>query len=67
VNEGRAVRTQLQSGINDGSWVEVVKRRTYPTSGEPGAWEDFAGSEQVIAGDLSEVADGHQVNIETAK
>jgi multidrug efflux pump subunit AcrA (membrane-fusion protein) len=67
VNDGKAVRTQIQSGVSDGKCVEVFKRRTYPTSGEPGNWEDFTGSEQVIAGDLSEVADGKQVKIETAK
>ena len=60
--DGKAVRTQIQSGVSDGKWIEVVKRRTYPTSGEPGNWEDFTDADQVIAGDLSEVADGKQVN-----
>jgi multidrug efflux pump subunit AcrA (membrane-fusion protein) len=67
VNEGVAVRTQIQAGVSDGTWTEVVKRRTYPTSGEPGAWEDFNGSERVIDGDLSEVGDGKQVAVENAK
>jgi RND family efflux transporter MFP subunit len=67
VNDGKAVRTQIQSGVSDSKWIEVVKRRTYPTSGEPGDWEDFNHSDQVIAGDLSEVADGKQVELESAK
>jgi multidrug efflux pump subunit AcrA (membrane-fusion protein) len=67
VKDGQAVRTQIQAGVSDGAWTEVVKRRTYPTSGEPGAWEDFTGSEQVIDGDLSEISDGKPVNVETAK
>jgi multidrug efflux pump subunit AcrA (membrane-fusion protein) len=67
VDGGKAVRTQIQSGMSDGHCVEVVKRRTYPNNGEPGNWEDFTGSEQVIAGDLSEVADGKRVRIENAK
>jgi membrane fusion protein, multidrug efflux system len=62
-----AVRTQLQAGVSDGSWTEVVKRRTYPTSGDPGPWEDFTGKEQVVAGDLSEVSDGTSVRVESGK
>src|SRR5262249_43927973 len=64
VNDGKAVRTQIQAGISDGSWIEVVKRRTYPTNGDPGSWEDFNGAEEVIAGDLSEISDGKSVNID---
>jgi multidrug efflux pump subunit AcrA (membrane-fusion protein) len=67
VKDGKAVRTQIQSGVSDGTWIEVVKRRAYPTSGEPGNWEDFTEVDQVIAGDLSEVADGKQVTVESAK
>jgi multidrug efflux pump subunit AcrA (membrane-fusion protein) len=66
VKDGKAVRTQIQAGINDGSWIEVVKRRTYPTNGDPGIWEDFSGAEEVIAGDLSEISDSESVNIDTA-
>ena len=58
---------KFNAGVSDGKWIEVVKRRTYPTSGEPGDWEDFTDADQVIAGDLSEVADGKQVTIESAK
>jgi RND family efflux transporter MFP subunit len=67
VNDGKAVRTQIQSGVSDGTWIEVVKRRAYPTAGEPGTWEDFNGSEQVVTGDLSEVAEGKHVTVESAK
>jgi len=64
VKDGKAVRTQIQSGVSDGSYVEVAKLRTYPTTGEPGAWQDFNGSEEIIVGDLSEVSDGKQVVID---
>lgn len=67
VKDGKAVRTQIQSGVSDGPWIEVVKRRAFPTSGEPGAWEDFTDSDQVITGDLSEIADGKQVVSERVK
>jgi multidrug efflux pump subunit AcrA (membrane-fusion protein) len=66
-SDGHAVRTQIQAGVSDGTWTEVVQRRTYPTSGEPGNWESFNGSEQVIVSDLSEISDRKQVDIETAK
>jgi len=67
VKDGKAVRTQIQAGVSDGTWIEVVKRRTYPTSGDPAPWEDFNGTEEVIAGDLSEIADGKPISIDRAR
>lgn len=48
----RVVRTEVQTGISDGSWIEVVKRRS-PGSGENDRWEPIDGSEQVIPADPS--------------
>ena len=67
VHNGEAVRMQIQSGVSDGKYTEVLKRRAFPTSDEPGDWEDFSASEQVIAGDLSEITDRKQVLVEGAK
>jgi len=67
VNDGKAMRTQIQAGVSDGTWIEVVKKRTYPNNGNPGSWEDFTGSEEVIAGDMSEIADGKQVTVEATR
>ncbi len=67
VSAGKAVRTQIQAGVSDGKWVEVAKHRSYPNGGEPEAWEDFTGSEQIISGDLSEIADGNAVIAEPSK
>lgn len=67
VKDGKAVRTQIQAGVSDGTWIEVVKRRTYPTSGDPASWDDFNGTEEVIAGDLSEIADGKPISIDRAR
>jgi multidrug efflux pump subunit AcrA (membrane-fusion protein) len=66
VADGKAVRTQLQCGVSDGKFIEVVKRRTYPTSGDPGSWEDFTGTEMVIAGDLSEISEGKQISVDAS-
>jgi len=63
VNNGKAVRTQIQTGVSDGNWVEVLKKESYPTNGRAGTWEDFNGAEQVIVGDLSEISDGAQVAV----
>jgi hypothetical protein len=57
VQGGKAVRTPLETGLSDGTWVEVRRKR-----GESGAWVPLTGSEEVIAGDLSEVVDGQRVS-----
>jgi multidrug efflux pump subunit AcrA (membrane-fusion protein) len=55
---GKAVRTALQTGIDDGKWIEVTKKRV------KGKWVDLTGAEEVIVGDLSEVSDGVPVQVE---
>jgi multidrug efflux pump subunit AcrA (membrane-fusion protein) len=63
VTNGKARRTQIQTGVSDGSWIEVCKKESYPENGEAGNWEDFSGNERVIVGDLSEISDGTQVAV----
>jgi multidrug efflux pump subunit AcrA (membrane-fusion protein) len=58
----RASRTEIQTGISDGEWIEVTNRRV-PAS-EPGGadpWVPFDGSEQVILGDLATLSEGDAV------
>jgi RND family efflux transporter MFP subunit len=55
--DGKAVRTPVQTGVNDGKWVEVARKQVN------GAWTGFTGSEQVIDGDLAELSDGRHVNV----
>jgi multidrug efflux pump subunit AcrA (membrane-fusion protein) len=55
---GKAVRTALQTGIDDGKWVEVSKKRV------KGRWADLTGTEAVIVGDLSEISDGVPVKVD---
>jgi len=64
VENGKASRTQIQIGVTDGSWTEVVKKESYPTNGQSGTWQDFDGSEKVIVGDLSEISDGERVALD---
>lgn len=54
---GKAVQTPVQTGIDDGKWVEVAKKRV------KGEWVNFTGDEEVIVGDLSELTDGEPVQV----
>jgi HlyD family secretion protein len=63
---GKAVRTELETGINDDRWIEVTNRRPpvdpeAPSDSVP--WTPIDGTEQVILGDLSNLADGAPVEI----
>ena len=61
---GRAVRTEVQTGVSDGEWIEVTNRqvcrpRRCRDSEHP--WVPIDGTEQVILGDLSLLTDGAPV------
>jgi multidrug efflux pump subunit AcrA (membrane-fusion protein) len=63
--EGHAVRTEIQTGVSSGDWIEVTNHQV-ATSQAPGsdvAWVPITGSEQVILGDLSILADGSPVEV----
>ena len=55
--DGKAVQTPVQTGIADGKWVEVAKKRV------KGKWAGFTGDEEVIVADLSELTDGQKVKV----
>jgi multidrug efflux pump subunit AcrA (membrane-fusion protein) len=52
---GKAVRTRVQTGLGDGTWIEVVRKE----NGQ--GWAAFSGAEEVIVGDLTELSDGQAV------
>ena len=63
---GKAVRTEIQTGASDGDWIEVVNRRapgSAPGLAGKRSWTRITGSEQVILGDLSLLAEGTRVEI----
>jgi multidrug efflux pump subunit AcrA (membrane-fusion protein) len=60
---GKAVRTPVQAGLSDGSWVEVTAKLVRSPGSAEGTWEAFDGSEAVVDGDLSEVSDGVLVTV----
>ena len=60
---GQAVRTEIQTGVSDGEWIEVTNLQR-PTGGQTAIpWAPVNGSEQVILGDLSILADGSPVEV----
>jgi multidrug efflux pump subunit AcrA (membrane-fusion protein) len=66
---GKAVRTEVRTGVNDDEWVEVTSRRVKPLQSTPSgheSWTPMDGSEQVIRGELSILADGGPVTLTQA-
>ena len=64
--DGHAVRTEVQTGVSDGEWIEVTNRQV-PTADKGGdPWVPIDGKEQVIMGDLSLLADGVPVQVAPA-
>ncbi len=67
--DGHAKRIEVETGISDGEWIEVTNRRVprpgaASTGSEP--WTPINGTEQVILGDLSILADGSPVEVAKA-
>ena len=64
--DGKAVRTEVETGVSDGARVEVTNHR--PPSVDPektsrAAWTAFDGSERVILGDLTILTEGTPVRV----
>jgi HlyD family secretion protein len=64
---GKAVRTSVQTGVSDGSWVEVTGKKVRSAGSSEGNWDAFDGTEAVIVGDLSEISDGIGVTVESGQ
>lgn len=61
---GKAMRTEIQTSVSDGTWIEVTNRQLPPTPSGDDPWTPFDGSEQVImTGDLSLLTDGAPVRV----
>jgi multidrug efflux pump subunit AcrA (membrane-fusion protein) len=63
---GKAVRNEVKTGISDDKWIEVTNRRVpvppeAPNDSVP--WTPMDGTEQVILGELTGVADGAAVKV----
>ncbi len=63
--DGKAVRTPVQTGVSDGSWVEVTGKRVRSAGSSEEPWVAFDGTEAVIDADLSEISDGESVKVDS--
>ncbi len=61
--DGKAVPTEVRTGVSDGEWTEVTSRQLPPTSSGDDPWTPIDGSEQVIVGDLSILTPGSPVRV----
>lgn len=61
--DGRAVRTEVRTGVNDGKWIEITNLQQPKASEGGDPWKPVIGTEQVILGDLSILADGSPVEV----
>lgn len=55
--DGKAVWTQVQTGVNDGKWIEVQRKLI---NGEPVSFND---TDEVIISNLSELSNGREVRL----
>ncbi|MBV8677872.1 MAG: efflux RND transporter periplasmic adaptor subunit [Planctomycetaceae bacterium] len=62
--DGHAVRTEIQTGLTDGQWVEVTNRHVKATSPEEEGWVPIDSSEQVLMGSkVSTLTEGSPVRL----
>ncbi len=63
VVDGKAVQTPVQTGVSDGSWVEVTGKLVRSAGSPAGTWQAFDGTEAVVDADLSEISNGESVQV----
>lgn len=61
--DGKAYRHEVRTGINDGDWYELTDLRSDNITKSDDGWKPIDGSEQVILGDLSILAEAEPVEI----
>lgn len=66
--DGKAYRTEVETGVGDGQYMEVTNRRAPAADGSTDAvpWTPIDGSEQVILGDLGILTEGGPVRLPSA-
>jgi len=57
------VQTPLQTGVSDGTWVEVTGKLVRSAESPEGTWQPFDGTEAVVDADLSEISNGASVQV----
>jgi multidrug efflux pump subunit AcrA (membrane-fusion protein) len=54
---GKAVQIPIQTGVSDGKWIEILRKKV------GGRWVPLSGAEQVIQGDLQELTNDQEVEV----
>ncbi len=64
---GHAKRIEVETGLmdNKGEWIEVTNRQFPPVAGSADEWAPIDGKEQVIVGDLSTLAEGSPLKVDS--
>jgi multidrug efflux pump subunit AcrA (membrane-fusion protein) len=60
---GHAERIEIRTGISDGDWIEVTSFRP-ATSVVDASWAKISGTEEIISGDLSILAEGSPIEVD---
>jgi multidrug efflux pump subunit AcrA (membrane-fusion protein) len=66
LENGKAVRIEVQTGLSDGEWIEVTSREI-PGKEDDTRWAKLENNEQIIIGDLSVLTDGGLVQVSSSK
>ena len=61
---GHAERMEVRTGASDGNYIEITNLQAKKTTQSEPTWEPVTGSEQVIAGDISTLAEGEAVEVQ---
>jgi hypothetical protein len=64
--DGKSKRAEVRTGLAAEEWVEVTAHRPAATTGEEG-WVPINGSEKIILGDLSVLAENGPVKLAESK
>jgi multidrug efflux pump subunit AcrA (membrane-fusion protein) len=60
---GKAVRSEVRTGVSDGQWIEVTNLQRPKAEDAEDSWTPVTGTEKIILGDLSILADGTPVEV----
>lgn len=61
--DGHVVRTEVQTGVSDGTWIEITNYQNPAVANSEDPWQPIDGTEQVVIGDLSILTDGGAVEV----
>jgi HlyD family secretion protein len=64
--DGHAERAEVRTGVSDGDWIEITNIQQSKSSAADFSWASVDGSEKVILGDLSILAEGVPVEVDTS-